>query len=130
MPFTLSIQDETTAGERHSMGPFRFEAGTITLRELIRLRIQQEVNSFNRAKVEIFRGLVQPEESEQILNGARARNASVDWERQYARAIGAFQRHGFLVFIDDRQIMDLEDAIPLTRRSKIAFLKLVPLVGG
>jgi hypothetical protein len=130
MPLTLSIQDETTAGERNSAGAFRFAAATVTLRELIRLRVRQEVERFNRAEVGIFRGLIQPEESERILNGVRRPFASLDWERQYAKAIGAFQGNGFLVFIDDRQIMDLDETIPLTETSKISFLKLVPLIGG
>src|SRR5580704_9903543 len=123
MPLILSILDETTAGDRHSAGAFRFEAGTVTLRELIRLRIQQEVERFNLAEVEIFHGLIQPEESERILNGVPVRYASLDWERQYAKATGAFQGNGFLVFVDDRQIMDLDETIPLTAESKIAFLK-------
>jgi hypothetical protein len=130
MQLTLSIQDETTAGARQSAGSFRFETTTVTLRDVIRLRIQQEVERFNKAEVGIFRGLIQPEESERILNGVKPRYASLDWERQYEKAISAFQHHGFLVFIDDRQIMDLDEEIPLSRKTKIAFLKLVPLIGG
>jgi hypothetical protein len=67
MPLILSIFYETTAGERCSAGAFQFDAATLTLRELIRVFVQQEVKRFNESKSEVFRGLVQPEESERIL---------------------------------------------------------------
>jgi len=80
MPLTLSIVDETTADERCSAGAFQFDA-TLTLRELIRVRIQREAKRFNDNESEVFRGLVQPEESERILNGVRQR-PMLDWENQ------------------------------------------------
>jgi hypothetical protein len=50
-----------------------FDSPRITLRELIRRRVADEVEQFNRDRPEIFEGLVQPDESEQILNGYRCR---------------------------------------------------------
>lgn len=129
MPLNLSIVDETTAGERCSAGAFQFDAATLTLRELIRARVQQEVKRFNETESEPFRGLVQPEESERILNGVRERPI-LDWEKQYAKAITAFKGNGFLVLLDDRQIDDLDETLLLTEQSKLTFLKLIPLVGG
>ena len=38
----------------------------VTLREIIRNRVQQEVARFNEADYEVFQGLVQPEESERV----------------------------------------------------------------
>jgi hypothetical protein len=81
MPFALSLHDETTAGERRSAGTFQFDSTNLTLREIIRLRVQQEVARFNEAEYEVFRGLVQPEESERILNGVRTRPI-LDWQKQ------------------------------------------------
>src|SRR5262245_47573391 len=124
---TLPIVDETTSGTRRSAGDFRFDIETLTLAELIRRRVQQEVERFNQSDVAIFRGLIEPEETERILNGVRERPV-VDWEKQYAKAIAAFQGNGFLVLVDDLQIPDLDTTIQLTPQSKVAFLKLVPLV--
>ncbi|HVP46042.1 MAG TPA: hypothetical protein VMT32_05640 [Bryobacteraceae bacterium] len=129
MPLSVPILDETTAGERRSAGEFQFEAETLTLREIIRRRVQQEVERFNRSDIEVFRGLIQPEETERILNGVRERPV-LDWQKQYARALAAFQGNGFLVFVDDRQITDLDETVHLTAQTKVAFLKLVPLMGG
>ena len=129
MPLTLSILYETTAGERCSAGAFQFDDATLTLRELIRVFVQEEVKRFNETGAEVFRGLVQPDESERILNGVRERPV-LDWEKQYAKAITAFKGNGFLVLLDDRQIADLDETLHLTAQSKLTFLKLVPLMGG
>lgn len=129
MPLTLSILDETTAGERRSAGEFQFETSSSTLREIIRRRVQQEVERFNHSDFEVFRGLIQPEETERILNGMRQR-PFLDWRKQYAKAITAFRGNGFLVLVDDRQVTDLDETLHLTGQTKVAFLKLVPLIGG
>jgi hypothetical protein len=129
VPLILSILDETTAGERRSAGDFHFDTSTSTLRELIRRRVQQEVDRFNQSDYEVFQGLIQPEETERMLNGVRERPI-LDWQKQYAKAITAFKGNGFLVLVDDRQITDLDEPLHLTAQTKVAFLKLVPLVGG
>jgi hypothetical protein len=59
------------------------DAGPATLRDLIRGRLQQEVERYNQALPEIFQGLVQPEESEPILNGFRMKTKRpLDWDMQ------------------------------------------------
>ncbi|MBZ5618692.1 MAG: hypothetical protein LAQ69_08220, partial [Acidobacteriia bacterium] len=88
-----------------------------------------EVERFNRAESDVFQSLVQPEETERILNGVRERRF-LQWENQYAKAVTAFNGNGFLVFVDGRQITDLDETIELSVISKLAFLKLVPLIGG
>ena len=111
MALTLSILDQTTAGERRGAGDFQFESETVRLREIIRHRVQQEVERFNQSDVEPFRGLIQPEQTERMLNGVRERPVLI-WEKQYARAIKAFEGNGFLVLVDDRQITDLDEGPP------------------
>jgi hypothetical protein len=49
---------------------------------------------------------------------------------QYEKAIRRFERHGFLVLLDDRQVTDFDEALRLSPASEIHFLKLTPLVGG
>jgi hypothetical protein len=129
MALTLSIVDETVSGKPRCAGDFHFDAESLTLRELIYRRVQQEVERFNRSDVEVFQGLVEPEEIERILNGVRERPV-LDWEKQVAKALTAFRGNGFLVLVDDRQITDLDQTLHLTAETKVAFLKLVPLVGG
>ena len=129
MPLTLSILYETTAGERCNAGVFQFDDATLTLRELIRVFVQKEVRRFNETGSEAFRGLVQPDESERILNGVRER-PPLDWEKQFTKAIAAFKGNGFVVLLDQRQVTDLDETLHLTPQSQLTFLKLVPLMGG
>ena len=129
MPLTLSIVYETTAGQRCNAGAFQFDDATLTLRELIRVFVQEEVKRFNESGSEVFRGLVQPDASERILNGVRERPV-LDWEKQFDKAIGAFKGNGFLVLLNERQITDLDETLLLTPQSQLTFLKLVPLMGG
>ncbi|WP_117212694.1 hypothetical protein [Allorhizocola rhizosphaerae] len=51
-------------------------------------------------------------------------------ERQFALAVQAFSRNGFIVLVDDRQVEELDDVIDLRMGTEITFLELVPLVGG
>lgn len=129
MVLTLSLSDESTSGERRSAGTLQFDTPNLTLRDIIRLRVQQEVARFNEADFEMFEGLVEPEESERILNGVRTRPV-LDCQKQFAKAITAFKGNGFLVLLDDCQIMDLDEPLHVTAQSKITFLRLVPLAGG
>ena len=129
MLLTLPLLDETTTGESRSAGTLQLDKASPTLREIIRLRVQQEVARFNAAEYEPFQGLIQPDESERILNGVRTRPV-LDWQQQFAKAIASFKGSGFLVLLDDRQIVDLDETLHLTPQSRITFLRLVPLMGG
>ena len=104
---------------------------SITARELIRSRVRQEVERHNRSLPEVFRGLVQPEESERILNGFRMKvRRPLDWEAQFEKACVSFQRNGFLLLVDGNQVGELDEPIELRTDSEVQFVKLLPLIGG
>jgi hypothetical protein len=128
---TIRIFDAPLHGERTFAGGILLDAGPGTLRDLIRGRLQHEVERYNQAFPEIFRGLVQPEESEQILNGFRMKTKRpLDWEMQCRRAYSSFEKNGFLVLVDGNQVTELDSRLDLHEDSEIDFIKLVPLVGG
>jgi hypothetical protein len=103
----------------------------MTARDLIRGRVQQEVDRYNQSLPEVFCGLVQPEESEQILNGFRLKTKRpLDGEVQFQRACASFERNGFLLLVDGQQVAELDQHIDLKADSEVQFVKLVPLVGG
>ncbi len=127
----LAIRDETTAGKRMGSGSIELSADSVSLRELIEQRVRQEVAQYNNRRDEYFHGLVQPNESEQTLNGYRMRNRrAIDAEAQVGRALEAFARNGFLVLVGDRQVESLEARIGVRPEIEVSFVKLVPLVGG
>ena len=131
---TLQIQDETTAGERLAALALQLTSERVTVRELIRARVHQEVRAFN-TQANLgggrFFGLVQPSDAERELNGYRMREPRrIDPERQTEVALSAFERGHVLLLVDDRQVEDLDDELVLRPRTAVTFLKLVPLVGG
>jgi len=69
---SLDVHDETTTGDRSGETTLELLTERITVRELIRSRVYQEVQDYNlRAVGTPFRGLVQPAEIERELNPDR-----------------------------------------------------------
>jgi hypothetical protein len=132
MSMTIQVWDEAApGGQRVVAEAVTLPKAETTIRELIRSRVQQEVERHNQCLPEVFRGLVQPEGSERILNGFRMKlQRSLDWEAQFKRACSSFETNGFLVLVDGRQVTDLDERIHLRTDSEVQFVKLVPLVGG
>jgi hypothetical protein len=131
MPIAVRLWDETIPGRRSAALTVIMPHARLTVRELIASRVRQEVERYNQSLPEVFQGLVQPEESEQILNGFRLKNKRpLDWEVQFQRACGSFERNGFLLLVDGQQLSDLDQPMHLKADSEVQFVKLVPLVGG
>jgi hypothetical protein len=133
MSAALLIHDETSTGERtNTMAlPLTLASERVTAREILRRRIQHEVEAYNRTRPEYFRGLVQPTDAERVLNGYRlTRMRPLDWREQLAAAVTAFAGNGFLMLVGDRQIDDLDDEIVVVPDLEVSFVRLVPLVGG
>ncbi len=127
----LTIRDETMAGSVTNELTLDVLSETITVRELIRSRVYQEVQDFNTRKPELFQGLVQPSEAEKTLNGYKVRKGrEVDFKRQFEAAVQAFEANRVVVLVDNRQAESLEEEIVIAPQTQVSFLKLVPLVGG
>ena len=126
----MTIRDETAAGR--AVGSIVLDIpGAITLRELIRLRVREEVARYNAQPTRALPRLVRPTEAEEGLNGYRMPTPTrIDWERQADAAVTAFGRNGFFVLVADRQVEDLDAELSLDEASDVAFVRLVPLVGG
>jgi hypothetical protein len=133
-PITLTVTDETTAGDTLVALELQLAEETVTVRELIRARVHQEVRGHNAKSAagrERFFGLVQPDDAERELNGYRLRRPRpLDPERQTDVALRAFERGHVLLVVGDRQVESLDDEVTLTPATSVSFLKLVPLVGG
>jgi hypothetical protein len=131
MSTTLTVRDQTTSGG--TLHEFAVEVLTerITVRELIRSRVYQEVQDFNLHQPEVFRGLVQPTDAESLLNGCKPRKArTIDWKKQYEKAIEAFESNGILILVGDEQVESLEEEIVIEPDTRVSFLRLTMLVGG
>ena len=127
----VTFVDETTSGDRGAGWGLEIAEERLALRELIRRRVFQEVAEFNARTPEVFQGLVQPKDTERVLNGYALRTPRrIDPEVQTELALKAFAGNGFLVLVGDRQFTDLDEEIELMLGTEVTFLKLVALVGG
>ncbi len=136
MSITLTVRDETAGGEIQHETPLVFPAERITVRELIRERVYQEVQDFNqRQGGKVFRGLVQPTQTERVLNGNRhefhlPKARQIDWKEQYEKALDAFERNGFFILIDNTQATSLDQELEVSPGTAVSFVRLTMLVGG
>lgn len=127
----VTFVDETTSGSRTDGWGLEIAEERLTVRELIRRRVFQEVAEFNARTPGVFQGLVRPEDAERVLNGYALRTPRrIDPEAQTELALKAFAYNGFLVLVGDRQVTDPDEQIELALGTEVTFLKLVPLVGG
>jgi hypothetical protein len=133
---TLTITDDTASGQTTNTLTLDILDETITVRELIRSRVYQEVQDHNRrrdaAAAEPFRGLVTPRDEERLLNSQRKPRAlrEIDWKAQFDVACHAFERNGFFLLIDDRQAESLDEVVAVRHDTRVSFVRLMPLVGG
>ena len=133
MARTLTIRDETAFNFGGAEEGFTLDllSERITVGELIRTRVYQEVRDHNLNQPEYFRGFVQPTDAERSLNGFRMRKGRrIDADKQFELAIKAFYTNGFIVLVNGRQVDELEEEIEIRPDTTVTFLKLVPLVGG
>ena len=117
MPATLTVYDEQATGDRGDPIVLEFLTENITIRELIRERVYQEVQDYNlnAAQQPVFRGLVQPTGAEQTLNGYKLKTKrQIDWQQQFDHAIEAFEAGSILVLVNDRQADSLDQRVTIT----------------
>ncbi len=127
----LIVRDETVGGEVKQEFNLNFESPNVSAEDIIRERVIQEVDAYNRKVEKRFNGLVQPTETEETLNGYRfKKRRKVNAAKQIATALKAFQGNGFFMLIDNRQIENLDEIIELKPNMAVSFIKLTPLVGG
>lgn len=129
MTALLRLIDETPGAAPVEVGTLRLASERVTVREVIRRRLEDEIGKINSSGGLPFAGLVQPLARERELNPDR-RTAHVDFEKQFRVACDAFSNTGILALFDGRQLTDLDDHLVLTGDDTITFIKLVPLRGG
>ena len=131
MPATLTVRDESSSGKTLNEFALDFLTERVTVRELIRSRVYQEVQDYNRRQPERFQGLVQPTDAEATLNGFKLKKPrQIDWKVQFEKALEAFEANRVLILVNERQVGSLEEEIVVEAGTSVSFLKLTMLVGG
>jgi len=131
MTGTLTIRDENLAGESLRAWALKVMTERMTVWELIRSRVYQEVQDYNVQQGQVFHGLVQPEEAEKALNGWKLKKPRLlDWKRQFDRAVEAFEKNQIVILVNEQQAESLDEEILIAPHMTVTFLRLMPLVGG
>lgn len=115
------VRDETMSGREIEAWVLADLPDEITARELLRLRVRDQVARFNSGSAAAFRGLV---------GRVQPGPAKLEWVEQADVACAAFAGNAFIMLAGDHQIDDLDELIDLRRDTAVAFIRLVPLVGG
>jgi hypothetical protein len=131
MGVAITIKDEFSFGGLISKSVLYLSVNCISVKDLIETRVTEEVQQFNLKPQGAFTGLVQPTETETLLNGqSLSQSKVIDLEKQKLAAITAFKSNGFFLLVNDKQVTELDEIIFLTPDTVVTFLKLVLLVGG
>ena len=134
MVTSVVIRDESMGGDTLGEMILELPSERITVNELIRSRVYQEVTESNAraaAKKYETRELVQPSPTELALNGPRSNNpAPANWKDQFDKAVDAFRANRIMILINDRQVTSLDEQIEINSGTRISFLRLTMLMGG
>ena len=125
-------------GKTVAVGTPKFLTPTITARDLIRARVELELENATSGNAPVI-----PGELEQRLNGyrpapdefmmfQRGPQGSICRETDALIAIAeaGFVTNRYFLLIDDRQVETLDDQIDLAATTEAVFLLLTPLQGG
>jgi hypothetical protein len=130
---SITFLDETATGQVLHSWDVSVENETMTLQELIMLRVKEEILRRTEASAAMYFNIYQElTEAEQKLNlqKHKANREAPDPEAYGYRALDAFKRNAFFVLIGNKQVDDLQEVIDLRRENPISFVRLTPLVGG
>lgn len=142
MAATVRVIDEHFGGAspvRRAGLHLRLASERVTPREIIRSRVEAEVEELNQRKREVAAAstrsyFVEQGSREALFNAVGVntgrRTAPVEVEAEVERAITAFRQRRFIMLFDERQIDDLDETIGLRAESDVVFVHLLPLKGG
>lgn len=129
-----------TVGQRGAVlepTPVAMPPGPATLREVVVTAVRDEVA--NHAARERRRRLVRVLTADEVADGAARGKVDpeahpaedpVDADQAVAAALQAFDDGLYFVFVDDRQVEQLDDTIEVTDDTAVRFVRLVALAGG
>ncbi len=139
MGISIQIVDEYFGKSKTPVFEISFPAETITIRDLITRRVEDEVAQVNAQKFlqkktlqeRMFLAGITNRAPETLLNAdTPKRHKMIDPVLAVNTALKAFEAGRYFVLINDTQIETLDEAIIITPETEAVFLRLTPLVGG
>lgn len=129
---TVTLRDETVDGRPAHEWRLDLSAERLTIRDLLRDRIRQEADEYNRRRPHSWRGLVQPpaESRGSRLSTGTREFRPVDWTCQFELACEAFSAGRLMILVGDVQADSLDEEFDVRSGTAVTFLRLSSLVGG
>lgn len=125
------MRDEEMTGKSLCEFSIDILTETITVRELLRSRVHQQIKDHNLRRLGAFKGIIERGETEAMLNDDRlSKHKDVNWKPYFDRAVEAYQRNQILILVGDRQTESLDDQVQIQSGTEVVFMRLTPLVGG
>ena len=127
----LKINDEDVRGNCYHSFRLPNNVEKLTVRDLIKLRIETEIKRFNIQRPLCFFSLIQPEGAEITPRGYRLQtHRDIDWQTQFEKAIEAFEQKQFLINASGKDMQSLDDVIETSDFTEISFVKFNEVIGG
>lgn len=124
MNMNLTIHDENLTGSTLNLIRLKIGSRRMAVKELIRMRVYKEVKDFNTRRTSCYRGLVQPQQAEPVLNGfVPRRKSKLNAEEMYRVALAAFEKHEYTIYIDDNRVDNPEQHIEVGPHTQVSFLR-------
>ena len=141
MGAVLKLVDEHFGKGREPPFQLKLVSETVTARELIAIRISEEIDLLEKRAEEMrlehnltrsFLIRFDPTSPEAKLNKKLNTKPSQTFNHtaEIVAAERAFQSNRFVMLFNEKQIEDLDQVLSITPECEVVFLRLVPLVGG
>lgn len=152
--FLLHIYDEIITNKAPTFA-MSLPLATVqtTAKDVLKARIKQDCHTANleieqayqteqaRLLADYQQKVGKLTEHEKLLNGEKLPKAFTnptpkvklrDWQTEFDKAVKSFDSNGFILLIDDEQVLDLNAPLHIKadNTSKLTFLQLIPLQGG
>lgn len=125
----IVIRDVSRAGQTLGGAELDGLPDTVTLRELLRARIDGEVADYNDDPGEVFQGLVQPADSVRHSHGHKMRSPRpLDADLLIAAAEEAVELGMLLARTEDDTITDLDAQLDLTALDRLDLILQRPVI--
>jgi hypothetical protein len=128
--FFVTVRDRSFPNSKVVELLLKLSVQKLTARDLIAERVRAECDDQLQSRAgQLAEKLILPCKKERALNGERI-SKFIDAGRQVKRAWSAFEKNGFILLLNDRQVETLDEELEVTSDTVVTFLKLTPLVGG
>jgi len=139
MGISIQIVDEYFGKSKTPVFEINFPTETITIRDLITRRVEEEVAQVNAQRFKqkkslqerMFLAGITNRAPETLLNADKPkRHKMIDPVAAVRTALKAFEASRYFLLINDQQIEEIDKVVDLTPQTEAVFLRLTPLVGG